>query len=1063
MSHAPCPIPHSQIKMSFHISSWSIRKPIPTLVLFLILAIVGLASFPMLGIDDAPNIDVPVVQVRVTQPGAGPVELETQVTKKVEDAVAGLGNIDELTSTVNDGVSSTVIEFVLGTNTDRATNDVRNAIAQIRQDLPQDINDPVVKRLEFSGGTIMTYAVTSPQRSVDELSDLVDRTISRSLLNVSGVAQIDRVGGIDREIRVDINPQRLEALGITATQVNDQIRAFNTNLPGGRSELGGTEKSIRTLGSADSVEALRNYRIVLPNGGDVPLSSLGDVTDGSAEPRKLARFAVNGEDSEVSSEVGRPVVAFSVLRSTGSTLATVEKGVRNAVKELQKTLPEDIKLELIFTRADSIRESYQASIDALVIGSVLTVIAVGLFLRNWRSTLITALALPLSIVPTFMVMRMLGYTLNGMTLLALALAMGNLVDDAICMIENIDQHIQMGKKPFKAALDASSEIGLAVIATTATIVAVFIPVAFMGGIPGQFFQPFGLTVAVATMFSTLVATTMTPMLAAYLLKDKKSAGAGNSNSQRQRIQPYRSLLGWALRHRIVTLILAVLFFIGSLQLVPLIPKGLFSGYDTAISLVSIELPPGATLGNTDKVVQQATKLVLEKPFVESVLGTVGGEKVNEARLFVNLTPRDERETSLKEFEQQMREEFKLIPGARISFQAQGAAGSDKDVQVVLKSENPEALRRVADALERDMRQISGLVEVSSSASLVKPEILIKPDPARAADLGVSVQAIARTASLATIGDNESNLAKFDLPDRQIPIRVQLALQFRDDLDTLKNLEVPSQNGGVVPLLAVAEVSLGSGPAQIDRFDRSRQVSVEANLQGISLGDAIGEIDKWLEENLPPEVQQQPSGDAEIMLDVFTRFGSALGLAVLSIYAILVLLYNNFIIPLTIMVALPLSIGGALLALMITQKELGLFAVIGIVLLMGLVTKNAILLVDCSLANMREGLHQRQAVKDAGLSRLRPILMTTFSTIAGMTPIALEIGAGGQVRSPMAIAVIGGMTTSTLLTLVVVPTLFTYIESFQRWLVRLLRGEGGRRRRNSQASIQLSNGRLSAGK
>ena len=1030
--------------MSFHVSSWSIRKPVPTLVLFLILAIIGLASFPMLGINDTPNIDVPVVRVTVTQTGAGPVELETQVTKKVEDAVAGLGNIEEITSTVNDEVSTTSIEFILGTDIDRATNDVRNAIAQIRQDLPQDIEEPVIQRLEFAGGSILTYAVTSSQRSVDELSDLVDRTISRYLLSVPGVARINRVGGIDREIRIELNPQHLEALGITATQVNDQIRAFNTNLPGGRSELGGTEKSIRTLGSADSVEALSNYRIILPNGGDVPLSSLGEVKDGSAEPRRLARFALNGENDRVNGEIGRPVVAFSVLRSTGSTLVTVEKGVRNAIKELKKTLPEDINLELIFTGATYIKEAYQASIDALIIGSILTVIAVGLFLQNWRSTLITALALPLSIVPTFMVMRLLGYTLNDMTLLALALAMGNLVDDAICMIENIDQHIQMGKKPFQAALDASAEIGLAVIATTATIVAVFVPVAFMGGIPGQFFQPFGLTVAVATMFSTLVATTMTPMLAAYLLKDKKPAGTGslakNPHGERQSIQPYRNLLGWALRHRITTLGLAVTFFIGSLLLVPLIPQGLFGGADTTLSRVSIELPPGATLENTDRVAQQVSKLILEKPIVESVLATIGGAKVNEGTLFINLTPRDEREISRMEFEREMREQFPEIPGARISFQAQGLAGTDKDVNIVLKSENPQALRETANALERYMRQISGLVEVSSSASLVKPEILIKPDPVRAADLGVSVQAIARTASLATIGDNESDLAKFDLPDRQIPIRVQLGLRFRDDLDTLKNLQVPSQNGGIIPLLAVAEIGLGSGPAQIDRFDRARQVSVEANLQGIALGEAIGQINGWLEENLPPGVEQQPFGDAKIMRDIFSRFGLALGLAVLAIYAILVLLYNNFILPMTIMVAIPLSMGGALLGLMIGQKELGLMAAIGIVLLMGLVTKNAILLVDCSLANMKEGLRQYHAVKDAGVSRLRPILMTTFSTIAGMTPIALELGAGGQVRSPMAIAVIGGMATSTLLTLVVVPTLFTYIDSFQRWVVRLLRGE-----------------------
>jgi len=1042
--------------MSFNISSWSIRKPIPTLVLFMILAIVGFMSFLMLEIDEDPNIDIPIVSVTVTQQGAGPVELETQVTKKVEDAVASLGNIDELISTVKDGVSTTRIDLILGTDSDRATNDVRNAIAQIRQELPSDIEEPVVKPVEFIGGSIMSYVVSSPQRSVEELSDLVDRKISRYLIRVPGVSQINRIGGVDREIRVDLNPQRLEALGITATEVNDQIRAFNINLPGGRSELSGTEKSIRTLGSAKTVEALRNYRIVLPRGGDVVLSSLGEVTDGSAEPRQRARFTIK-DDAKVQQET---IVGFSVLRSTGSTLVTVEEGVRAAVKELAKTLPADISMNLIFTRCDEIRESYQASIDALIIGSILTVITVGIFLRDWRATLITGLALPLSIVPTFMVMRMLGYTLNSMTLLALALAMGNLVDDAICMIENIAQHLARGKKPFQAALDASAEIGLAVLATTATIVAVFVPVAFMGGIPGQFFQPFGLTVAISTMFSTLVATTMTPMLSAYLLKGKVES-LQIKNGKHGKRQPYLSLLSWALRHRIPTLLLAVAFFIGSLQLVPLIPKGLFSGYDRGLSTVSIELPPGATLNNTDRVMQQTTSLLQQHPIVENILGIAGGEKINEGILYVNLTPREERAISQKQFEQEMRPGFGEIPGARIGFQAQGATGADKDLQIVLKSEKPQLLRQTADALERYMRSISGLVEVSSSASLVKPEILIAPDPARAADLGVSVQAIARTTSLATIGDNDSSLAKFDLSDRQIPIRVQLAERFRNDLETLKNIRVPSQNGGVVPLLAVADVSLGNGPAEIERFDRARQVSVEGNLQGISLGQALDKVNAWLEKNLLSEVEQQPSGDAKIMRDIFTRFGSALGLGVLSIYAILVLLYNNFIYPFTIMVALPLSLGGALLALMITQKELGLMAVIGIVLLMGLVTKNAILLVDCSLANMKEGLRQRQAIKDAGVSRLRPILMTTFSTIAGMTPIALELGAGGQVRSPMAIAVIGGIATSTMLTLVVVPTLFTYVDSFQRWLLGLFRG--GNRKRPVLKSESGANNRLTVGK
>ncbi len=1034
--------------MSFNISAWSIRRPVPTLVLFLILTVVGWFSFTQLGIDNNPNIDVPAVSITVTQPGAGPVELESQVTEPIEDAVASLGNIDSMISTVDDGVSTTTVNFILGTDSDRATNDVRNAVAQIRQELPQDINEPIVQRLEFAGGPIITYAVVSQQRTVEELSYLVDETISRALLSVPGVAEIDRVGGVDREIRVDLDPARLQALGITATQVNDQIRNLNVNLPGGRAEVGGSEQSIRTLGSAPNVGALRNYQIVLPDGGFVPLSSLGEVRNGFEEPRQAALLN------------GKPVVAFQVLRSTGSTLVTVEEGVRKEVEELQKTLPGDVLLQLIFTRADFIRESYNNTIDDLVQACALAVVTILVFLRDWRATLITAIALPLSILPTFAVQNLLGYTLNNMTLLALALAVGNLVDDTVVEVENIERHMEMGKTPREAAFDSSAEVGLAVLASAATIVAVFLPVAFMGGIPGQFFQPFGVTVAVSTIFSTLVARTITPMIGAYLLKEKRqgSRGAGEQRSRgsrgsRGRFQPYRQLLNWALRHRLTTVAIALAFFIGSVMLVPLIPKGFIDNGDLGISTVSIELPPGSTLEDTNQVAQQASKLLQQNPAVDSVLAT---QEVNSATLSVKLKPKEDRDLSQSEFEQQMRPQFQQIPGVRISFQGQGAAGSNKDLSIVLRSDNPEALNQAADALEKQMRTVPGLVEVTSNASLVQPEILVIPDPARAADLGVTVQAIARTASLATIGDNEANLAKFNLPDRQIPIRVQITPEARSDIDTIRNLRVPGENNTLVPLVAVADIRYGSGPAQINRYDRSRQVSIEANLQGIALGDAVNAVNKLPAFNpLPPEVVQQPAGDADIMQEIFGRFGTALALGVMCIYAILVLLYNSFLHPLTIMVALPLSMGGALLGLMIAQKALGLYALIGIVLLLGIVTKNSILLVDYTLINLEKGQPQRQALVDAGVSRLRPIVMTSLATVAGTVPLALGIGSGAEVRSPMGIAIMGGFTTSTLLTLLVVPVLFTYVDNFQHWIMNLVRHGFGKKRVPSISSANTN--------
>ncbi|MGV0105031.1 efflux RND transporter permease subunit [Nostoc sp. DSM 114160] len=478
--------------------------------------------------------------------------------------------------------------------------------------------------------------------------------------------------------------------------------------------------------------------------------------------------------------------------------------------------------------------------------------------------------------------------------------------------------------------------------------------------------------------------------------------------------------------------IAFAFFIASLMLVPLIPKGFVDDGDFGISNVSIELPPGSTLEDVNKVVTQATDIIRQNPVVERVLAT---EEIDSANLAINLKPREKRNISQKQFEEQVRPNFEQIPGARISFQSQSPGDSRKGLSIVLRSENPEALNQAADALEKQMRSLAGLVEVASTASLVKPEILVIPNPQRAADLGVTVQAIARTASLATIGDNEANLAKFNLSDRQIPIRVQIDPEARADINTITNLQVPSQNGRLVPLIAVADIRFGSGPATINRYDRARQVAVEANLQGLSLGEAVQTINKLpAMQNLPPGVIQQPSGSAKIMQDIFGRFGGALGLALMCIYAILVLLYNNFLHPLSIMAALPFCLGGALVALMVAQKPLGIYALIGIVLLLGIVTKNSILLVDYTIINMQEGKTQRQALVESGVSRLRPILMTSFATIAGILPLALGIGAGSEVRQPMGIAIMGGFTTSTLLTLVVVPVIFSYIDNFQTWIM-----------------------------
>ncbi|MEL6555197.1 MAG: efflux RND transporter permease subunit, partial [Cyanobacteria bacterium J06621_11] len=827
-----------------------------------------------------------------------------------------------------------------------------------------------------------------------------------------------------------------------AAQVNAQISTFNENLPGGRSQIAGKEQNVRALsritGITAGLNALQNLDISLPDGSAVPLQTLATVSDSFSEVRQAA--TVNNQ----------PVVSFGIFRSNGSLLVDVENGVIDAIATLQPSLPPNTNLQLIYTRATDIRAAYKASIEALLLGCILAVIVVGLFLRNWRTTLITATALPLSIIPTFIVIKALGYSLNSMTLLALTLAVGNLVDDAIVEIENIERHISMGKSPIHAALDSSAEVGLAVITTTATVVAVFIPVAFMGGIPGQFFQPFGVTVAVSTMFSTLVARFVTPLMASRLLLPVSSDLTNNNQRNTQTIiqtgetpilrnsptprSPYSRLLHTALRHRLLTLTLALTLFLASLTLIPHIPTGLSGAGDTDLSNLSIDLPPGNTFKRTEAITSQLSEQLQTHPAVESVYVS---QNVATAQYVIRLGPKNQRDFSRQTFEQQVRDLLQNYPDLRFAFDAQGLGNSDKALDIILKGADPTTLNETASQLAQQIKELPGLVEVTTSTGLTNPELLIIPNPKQATDLGVSLQEIATTATLATLGDSESDLPSLDTGDRQIPIRTRLASAFRNDLDTLSNISVTGKDDQLIPLSSVANVTLGGSPAEIRRFDRQRQVTLSANLQDISLGQALDAIyDLPLLKNLPAGISEQTAGDADILQDVFKRFALALGTAIIMIYAVLVLFYNSFIYPLAVMSSLPLGIGGTFIALMLTQKPLDLYSLIGIVLLMGLVTKNSILLVDYALQAQRRGLSLKQAVIESSVTRMRPILMTSISTIAGMVPIALELGAGGEIRSPMAIAVIGGFSTATLLTLIVVPVCFTYIAGLQRRFTHL---------------------------
>jgi hydrophobic/amphiphilic exporter-1 (mainly G- bacteria), HAE1 family len=1010
-----------------NISAWAIRNPIPSIVLFLILSVAGMYSYFNLGIDENPNIDIPIVSVAIAQVGAAPSELETQVTRKVEDAISGISGVKHITSTVNEGLSATSVEFTLETDTDRAVNDVRDAIARIRQQLPGSITEPQINRVEIAGGALVTYTVQGENVSVSDLSWLIDNTISRELLAVTGVGQVQRSGGVDREIRINLDPARLDAHGVTVEQVNVAVRNFNIDLPGGRSIVGGREESIRTLGSAPSLEELANLRIAIGPGRYVALAELGKLENGFSEPRQRAMLD------------GKPVVAFSVLRASGSNLVAVAEGVEEKIAALQKRLPQGITITQVRTSAVYVMDSYHASIEHLILGAALAVVVIWIFLKDWRAAGIAGLAMPLSVIPTFAAMKAVGFTLNNMSLLGLALVVGILVDDAIVEIENIVRHMQMGKSAYEASLEAADEIGLAVVATTATIIVVFVPVAFMGGIPGKFFRQFGLTVAVAVFFSLVVARLLTPMMAAYWMKSGHHAEHGGKSWL---TRSYDQILAWALTYRIPTLILAVAFFMFSMKLAGMIPKNLIGQVDRGETILTAELPPGADIDTTTQAASRLTEILLKRPEVKQVFTSIGSPSgqgrqsssgtVNKASLYISMVPKDKRKMTQAQFEEDVRKQLLDVPGLRLSFGT--AMGLSGRLQVVLSSENAEDLTKTAQALLAEMRGIPGLYAINSSAALQRPEFLVRPNIPLATEQGVSVASIARTAQLATLGDVDQNLAKFDLSDRQINIRVQLDPRFRDNIETLRNLKVLTNANRLIPLSSVATIEVGQGPSQIDRYDRKRKVSIEASLrQGTALGTAMEAVHRLpAYKAMPPTVVESPAGDAEIQRDVFSGFIGAMGSAVLMIYAVLVLLFSGFAHPFTIMVALPLSIGGAIMGLLVTNEPLGMYALIGIVMLMGLTTKNSILLVEYVLVAMKAGTPRIQAVFESGEARMRPILMTTVAMIAGMFPIALGIGAGAEVRKSMAIAVIGGLTTSTLLTLVVVPVVFCYLDEFLEW-------------------------------
>ena len=1021
-----------------NISAWSIRNPVVPIVMFLGLTLAGIVAFMGMKVQDQPDIEFPLVIVTISQPGAAPTEIENQITQRIESAVRTIAGVDTLTSTATEGSSQTMVQFAIGTDINAAVNEVKNAVDQVRGDLPDGILEPQVIKAQTSSEPIAYFAVSADDMTIEQLSWFIDDTVRKRLLSVPGMAEVERNGGVNREIAVTLDPMRMKAQGVTATQINAALRQVNLNAAGGKAEVAGSRQAVRVLGNAASAFELSRTQVGLSGGRTIRLSDVADVRDSFSEITSIAK------------NNGKPVVTFSIARARGESDVSV---FDETVKELAKIEKEQggrVHFIQLFSSVGYTKDQYKSSMSAMVEGAVLAVIVVFFFLRDWRATIVSAIAIPLSSIPTFWLMSLIGFTLNTMSLLALGLVAGVLVDDAIVEIENIVRHMRMGKSAYQAAIDAADEIGLAVVATTFSIVAVFLPVALMPGVSGQFFKNFGLTVVISVMFSLLVARMITPMIAAYFLQAHGEAEHGNGPW----MQRYMKVLTWSLDTRAVAayrerfprrwlrarlrdhrlwmmgVAAGALAFTGLLFV--LIPSQFFPETDGDFSRITIEMVPGTTIEQTERKVDEVLALVKDEPEIDVAL-----ERINEGngRVFMELK-RDRARSSI-EFERAMTPRLQKVADARVSFMNQNGGGpgggSGRAISVMLSGSDPDLLQKTAQTL---VEQMSGLKEVVApriSADLRRPEIVITPHLDLAASLGVTTQQLSQVIRIATQGEIDQNSAKFSLSDRQVPIRVKLPVASRRDLSTLQNLPVPTVSGGSVPLSRVASIGFGSGPTSIQRYNQNRRVFIGADLPpGVVKGTADAAIKALpIMKNLPQGVSNAAAGEDRWQQEMLTNFMVALAAGVLLVFSVLVLLYRRFISPLVNMGSLFLAPLGGLLLLLATGQALSLPVFIGVLMLFGIVAKNSILLIDFAIEEMSKGTPKLEAIIEAGHKRAQPIVMTTVAMIAGMIPTAVSLGGDAGWRAPMGIVVIGGLALSTLLTLLLVPAGFSLADGLEK--------------------------------
>jgi multidrug efflux pump subunit AcrB len=1007
-----------------NISAWSIRNPVVPIVLFVALTIAGIMSFMNMDVQNDPDIEFPVVVVSISQPGAAPTEITTQITQKVESAIRSVQGVRNIDATSSEGNTTVSAEFEIGDDINAAVSEVKNAVDQIRSDLPDGILEPQIFKVATSSDPIAYFAVEASDMTLEQLSWFVDDTVARRLLAVEGMASVSRNGGVNREIRVVLDPAKMQSLGVSASQINAVLRQQNINASGGQSQIAGSRQSVRVLGNATDAFELSQTQISLGAGRSIKLADVAEVTDGFSEQKAMA-FAG-----------GKQVVTFGMSRAKGASDVTVFDDAMVKIAEIEKENP-GVNFITLFNSVDYTKGQYKSSMAAMIEGALLAIVVVFLFLRDWRATIISAIAIPLSAIPTFWFLDLLGFTLNTMSLLALGLVAGVLVDDAIVEIENIVRHMRMGKSAYQASIDAADEIGLAVVATTFSIVAVFLPVGLMPGVAGQFFKNFGLTVVASVLMSLAVARMITPMIAAYFLKSSGMAEHGEAGW----IDRYMKILRWSLGHRRWMMGIGALALALTVALFIILPKQFFPDGDTDFSRVRIEMVPGTTLERTREISSEAAAIIEKQPEVETALQSV---REGSASIFITLDK--ERARTSQKFEEDLTPALTQIADARVTFQANGpgGGGSGRDVSVMLSGSDPKMLDQTAATLVEQMKTLPQLRAPRISADLQRPELIITPRTDLASQLGVSTVALSQTIRIATLGDIDQNSAKFSLSDRQIPIRVMLAKESRQDLDVIRNLPVPLASGGSVPLSRVADISFGAGPTSVQRRNQNFRIFIGADFApGIVSSDADKKINELpIMKNLPTGVSRAPFGSQEWEAEMQNDFLVALISGTLLVFAVLVLLYHRFMSPLVNMGSLLLAPLGGLLALGLVGQPISMPVFIGVLMLFGIVAKNSILLIDFAIEEMARGVPKFQAIMEAGHKRAQPIVMTTVAMTAGMVPTALSLGGDGQWRSPMGTVVIGGLIVSTLLTLLIVPAGFSLADGFEKrvgpWLrTRLL--------------------------